>query len=48
MGCSCKRRRIEVFEVEKSDGTIKRVLTIGEVHEIRADDPGAIYRKVAR
>lgn len=37
-----------MFEVELTDGTVRRVLTLGEVEAIRADDPDAIYRKVAR
>ncbi|UVF61643.1 hypothetical protein SEA_VIACONLECTUS_21 [Gordonia phage ViaConlectus] len=49
MGCGCRKRKgITVFEVEMSDGTIKRVLTMGEVDELRDTDPNLIYRKVAR
>ena len=48
IGCNCARKRIEVFQVEFSDGTVKRVLTLAEVRELQATDPGAIYRKVTR
>ncbi|URC17637.1 hypothetical protein SEA_TARDUS_21 [Gordonia phage Tardus] len=49
MGCGCRKRKgITQFEVEMSDGTIKRVLTEREVNELRDTDPNLIYRKVAR
>ncbi|WNO27321.1 hypothetical protein SEA_KWEKEL_19 [Gordonia phage Kwekel] len=48
MGCNCNRKRIEVYQVEFSDGTVKRVLTLAEVRELQDTDAGAIYRKVTR
>lgn len=48
MGCNCTRKRIEVYEVEFVDGTVKRVLTLGEVRDLQDGGNVATYRKVTR
>lgn len=48
MGCNCTRKRIEVYEVEFVDGTVKRVLTLGEVRDLQDGGNVTTYRKVTR
>lgn len=48
MGCNCARQRIEVWQVEYADGTVKRFLTQDEAQTEKKNHPGAVYRSVTR